>query len=287
VPPEAASWEVVRPHPFLEEKGAVQTGRPLVEWRVMLKRLRNLFGGGATTEFTTLRDPERPEAGPLIYMEGVSRVYRQDEVETWALRDVSLSIDRGEFVCIKGPSGSGKTTVLSIMGLLDMATDGVYRLNGMDVSRLGPGARAAARNREVGFVFQSFNLIGDLSVWENVELPLTYHGTSRNERHRRVEEALRRVDMLEQARSMPSQLAGGQQQRVGVARAVVADPEILLADEPTGSLNSDQAKAVMELLSELHAAGSTICLVSHDPRWRERAGRTLDLFDGVIDGLPG
>ncbi|MFW6198815.1 MAG: ABC transporter ATP-binding protein, partial [Acidobacteriota bacterium] len=187
-----------------------------------------------------------------------------------------------EFVSIAGPSGSGKTTLLSILGLLDTATEGKYWLNASDVSDLTASERARVRNREIGFIFQSFNLIGDLNVYENVELPLTYRGMSSSERRERVNAALDRVGMTHRAKHMPSQLSGGQQQRVAVARAVVGDPSILLADEPTGNLDSGNAAAVMDLLSELHEGGATICMVTHDPRWAEHAERTIHLFDGQV-----
>ena len=223
-----------------------------------------------------------PNGDPLIKMEQVSKIFYTEEVETHALSDVHLKIQPGEFVSIAGPSGSGKTTLLSILGLLDTATEGKYWLNASDVSDLTASERARVRNREIGFIFQSFNLIGDLNVYENVELPLTYRGMSSSERRERVNAALDRVGMTHRAKHMPSQLSGGQQQRVAVARAVVGDPSILLADEPTGNLDSGNAAAVMDLLSELHEGGATICMVTHDPRWAEHAERTIHLFDGQV-----
>ena len=258
----------------------------------MWKKLRSYLGGterevgaaSAAGEFTTTQAQEGAGSAPLINMSGVSKVFVADKIETDALKDINLKIERGEFIAVNGPSGSGKSTLLSIMGLLETQTDGTYILNGVDVSTLSASSRAAARNREVGFIFQSFNLIGDLNVFENIELPLTYLGLARAERRERVMEALERVDMADRVKQMPSHLSGGHQQRVAVARAVVGKPEILLADEPTGNLNSSQAKAVIELLVELHDSGSTICLVSHDPRWRSVTGRALELFDGTIVG---
>lgn len=218
----------------------------------------------------------------LISMQGISKVFLTDEVETHALSEVEFGIQPGEFVSISGPSGSGKTTLLSILGLLDTATGGTYSLNGTDVSNLTASERARVRNREIGFIFQSFNLIGDLNVFENVELPLTYRGMASSERRERANAALDRVGMTHRAKHMPSQLSGGQQQRVAVARAVCGDPSILLADEPTGNLDSGNAAAVMDLMTELHQGGATICMVTHDPRWAEHADRTIHLFDGQV-----
>ena len=224
---------------------------------------------------------------PVIDLEGVSKVYLTEEVETHALSDVHLSIERGEYVSIAGPSGCGKSTLLSILGLLDTPSAGEYRLNGRPVNDLRVVDRARVRNREIGFIFQSFNLIGDLSVFENVELPLTYRGMSSAERKRRVEEALERVGMAHRARHLPSQLSGGQQQRVAVARAVAGEPTMLLADEPTGNLDSKSGESVMELLRELHQAGATICIVTHDPRYARHANRHVQLFDGrVVTAAP-
>jgi len=218
----------------------------------------------------------------LIRLQGISKVFVTEEVETHALSDVHLEIAPGEFVSIAGPSGSGKTTLLSILGLLDTPSSGSYIINGTEAAQLSASERARVRNREIGFIFQSFNLIGDLNVYENVELPLTYRGMSASERRERVNAALDRVGMTHRAKHMPSQLSGGQQQRVAVARAVVGDPSILLADEPTGNLDSGNASAVMDLMTELHAGGATICMVTHDPRWAEHAERTIHLFDGQV-----
>jgi putative ABC transport system ATP-binding protein len=221
---------------------------------------------------------------PVIALEHVTKMFITDEVETHALADVSLEIPRGDYVSISGPSGCGKSTLLSILGLLDSPTRGSYALNGQEVSELKPWERARVRNREIGFIFQSFNLIGDLSVFENVELPLTYRGMRPSERRQRVTEALERVGMAHRAKHVPSQLSGGQQQRVAVARAVAGEPVILLADEPTGNLDSKSGEAVMDLLRELHQNGATLCMVTHDPRYARHADRTIHLFDGrVVD----
>jgi putative ABC transport system ATP-binding protein len=223
----------------------------------------------------------------LIRMQDVTRVFLTEEVETHALAGVSLDIRRGEYVSIAGPSGCGKTTLLSILGLLDSPTEGGYVLNGEPVARLSPARRAEIRNREIGFIFQAFNLIGDLTVAENVELPLTYRGMGAAERRQRVAEALARVGMEHRTKHYPSQLSGGQQQRVAVARAIAGGPSVLLADEPTGNLDSANGGHVMELLAELHRQGSTIVMVTHDPRYAEYADRTIHLFDGrVVDALP-
>ena len=218
----------------------------------------------------------------LICLDGLTKVFSTDEVETHALSGIHLSIGAGEYVAITGPSGCGKSTLLSILGLLDSPTDGSYTLQGEDVSDLTAAERAKIRNRQVGFIFQSFNLIGDLTVYENVELPLTYRGMKASERKRRVGDALERVGMAHRAKHLPSQLSGGQQQRVAVARALVGEPSILLADEPTGNLDSKNGEAVMELLRELHRAGATICMVTHDPRYASHADRTIHLFDGRV-----
>jgi putative ABC transport system ATP-binding protein len=217
---------------------------------------------------------------PLIKLEGVKKVFLTDEVETHALAGIDMSIQRGEYVSIAGPSGCGKSTLLSILGLLDTPTHGSYHLNSRAVSDLPAAERARVRNREIGFIFQSFNLIGDLSVFENVELPLTYRGMPSSERRQRVLAALERVGMAHRAKHLPSQLSGGQQQRVAVARAVAGEPLILLADEPTGNLDSKSGEAVMGLLAELHATGATICMVTHDPRYARHAERSIYLFDG-------
>lgn len=219
---------------------------------------------------------------PLIRLEGVTKVFLTDEVETHALSGIHLEIKRGEYVSIEGPSGCGKSTLLSILGLLDSPTEGNHWLDGNPVADLPLAERARVRNREVGFIFQSFNLIGDLTVFENVELPLTYRGTKASERKRRVMEALERVGMSHRSKHLPSQLSGGQQQRVAVARAVAGDPLILLADEPTGNLDSTNGEAVIELLEELHRSGATICMVTHDPRYARHADRQIHLFDGRV-----
>lgn len=218
----------------------------------------------------------------LINLKGVSKVFLTDEVETHALSEVEVQIKQGEYVAVAGPSGCGKSTLLSIMGLLDTATHGAYHLNDLDVSNLSYAERARIRNREVGFIFQSFNLIGDLTVRENVELPLTYRPMSKKDRKARVAEVLEKVDMAHRMSHFPAQLSGGQQQRVAVARALVGKPSILLADEPTGNLDSSNGGAVMELMQELHRDGATICMVTHDERYADHAGRTVHLFDGRI-----
>jgi putative ABC transport system ATP-binding protein len=219
---------------------------------------------------------------PLIHLEGVTKVFYTDEVETHALASIHLEIKKGEYVSIAGPSGCGKSTLLSLLGLLDSPTEGTYWLDGKQVSDLTLSDRARIRNLQIGFIFQSFNLIGDLSVFENVELPLTYRGMKAAERRQRVNEALERVGMAHRARHLPSQLSGGQQQRVAVARAVAGNPLILLADEPTGNLDSKSGEAVMELLRELHRSGATLCMVTHDPRYARHAERNIHLFDGRI-----
>jgi putative ABC transport system ATP-binding protein len=220
----------------------------------------------------------------LIKLDGIQKVFYTDEVETHALSDVHLEIMKGEYVAISGPSGCGKTTLLSLLGLLDTPTGGEYLLEGQPVAKLEPAERARVRNRQIGFIFQAFNLIGDLTVYENVELPLTYRGTSAAERKERVQNALEKVGMSHRVKHYPAQLSGGQQQRVAVARAVAGDPAILLADEPTGNLDSTNGESVMELLRELHRNGSTICMVTHDQRYAKHADREIDLFDGrVVD----
>src|SRR4029453_18388693 len=218
----------------------------------------------------------------LIHLEGITKVFYTDEVETHALSGIHLGISPGEYVSIAGPSGCGKSTLLALLGLLDTPTEGTYILNGHDVSNLDHSQRARIRNREIGFIFQSFNLIGDLTVFENVELPLTYRGMSAAERKQRATEALERVGMSHRMKHYPSQLSGGQQQRVAVARALGGKPSILLADEPTGNLDSKNGEAVMRLLEELHREGATICMVTHDPRFARHADRTIHLFDGRI-----
>src|SRR5713101_7496646 len=220
--------------------------------------------------------------GTLIRLEGVKKVFFTDEVETHALAGIHLEMRKGEYVSIAGPSGCGKSTLLSILGLLDSPTEGSYTLNGKPVQNLKLGERARIRNREIGFIFQAFNLIGDLTVYENVELPLTYRGMAGAERKKRVHQALERVGKSHRVKHYPSQLSGGQQQRVAVARALAGDPSILLADEPTGNLDSANGEAVMDLLRELHRGGSTICMVTHDPRYARCADRNIHLFDGRV-----
>ena len=219
---------------------------------------------------------------PLIRLAGLKKIFFTDEVETHALQDIHLEVQPGEYVAIAGPSGCGKTTLLSILGLLDTPTEGEYTLAGEPVAQLTPSQRARIRNRQIGFIFQAFNLIGDLTVYENVELPLTYRGMSASERKQRVQDALERVGMSHRMKHYPAQLSGGQQQRVAVARAVAGDPLILLADEPTGNLDSTNGEAVMELLRELHRGGATICMVTHDPRYAAHADRSVHLFDGRV-----
>jgi putative ABC transport system ATP-binding protein len=220
--------------------------------------------------------------GGLIKLEGVKKVFYTDEVETHALSDIHLEIRQGEYVAVAGPSGCGKTTLLSILGLLDTPTEGEYSLDGEPVANLSAGQRAYVRNRQIGFIFQAFNLIGDLTVYENVELPLTYRNMPGSERRERVQEALERVGIMHRMKHYPSQLSGGQQQRVAVARAIAGQPAILLADEPTGNLDSKNGESVMLLMDELHAEGATICMVTHDPRYAEHADRSVHLFDGQI-----
>src|SRR6202030_373123 len=224
--------------------------------------------------------------GTLIKMEGVKKVFYTDEVETHALSEIHLEIQKGQYISIAGPSGCGKSTLLSILGLLDSPTHGSYWLNGRPVGELRPWERARVRNREIGFIFQSFNLIGDLTVFENVELALTYRGMRPAERRQRVTDALERVGMAHRAKHVPSQLSGGQQQPIAVARAVAGEPVILLADEPTGNLDSKSGEAVMDLLRELHQSGATICMVTHDPRYARHADRHIHLFDGRVVESP-
>jgi len=222
------------------------------------------------------------DANTLIRMENITKVFYTDEVETHALSGVHLEIRKGEYVSIAGPSGSGKSTLLALIGLLDSPSDGSYILNGQPVASLDISQRSRIRNREIGFIFQSFNLIGDLTVYENVELPLTYRGMASSERKQRVLTALERVGMSHRIKHYPSQLSGGQQQRVAVARALGGSPSILLADEPTGNLDSRNAEAVMDLLRDLHREGATICMVTHDPRFARHAERQIHLFDGRV-----
>src|SRR5262244_2957726 len=219
---------------------------------------------------------------PVIKLDGVTKVFFTDEVETHALSGVHLEIQHGEYVSIAGPSGCGKSTLLSLLGLLDTPTQGKYWLNGKPAESLSLSERARIRNREIGFIFQSFNLIGDLSVYENVELPLTYRGMPAHERKKRVQESLEKVGMAHRMKHFPSQLSGGQQQRVAVARALCGQPAILLADEPTGNLDSRNGEAVMALRRDLHREGATICMVTHDPRYARYAERTVHLFDGKV-----
>jgi putative ABC transport system ATP-binding protein len=220
--------------------------------------------------------------GPVIQLEDITKVFLTDEIETHALDRIRLQIEPGEFVSISGPSGCGKSTLLSILGLLDSPSGGNYTLKGRFVQALTMTERARVRNREIGFIFQAFNLIGDLTVYENVELPLTYRGMLSSERKKRVLEALDKVGMGRRLKHYPSQLSGGQQQRVAVARALGGAPSILLADEPTGNLDSKNGEAVIQLLRELHQEGATICMVTHDPRYARYSDRTIHLFDGRI-----
>ncbi len=223
-------------------------------------------------------------SAPFIKLERVTKVFLTDEVETHALSGVHLEIRKGEYVSIAGPSGCGKSTLLSILGLLDTPTEGTYLLNGRSVQALPLPERARIRNREIGFIFQSFNLIGDLTVYENVELPLTYRGLQSAERRAHVLESLEKVGMGHRAKHLPSQLSGGQQQRVAVARALAGNPAVLLADEPTGNLDSRNGEAIMDLLGALHKGGATIVMVTHDNRFARHAARRVQIFDGrVID----
>jgi putative ABC transport system ATP-binding protein len=218
----------------------------------------------------------------IVLLDGVSKIFHADEVDTHALSRVHLEICHGEFVSIAGPSGCGKSTLLSIVGLLDSPTEGGYAINGKPVASLSISERSRIRNREIGFIFQAFNLIGDLTVYENVELPLTYRNMGLSDRRRRVQDVLDRVGVAHRMKHYPAQLSGGQQQRVAVARALGGQPSILLADEPTGNLDSKNSEAVMELLKELHGEGATICMVTHDPRYAGMADRTIHLVDGRI-----
>jgi len=223
-----------------------------------------------------------PERRQMIHLDDVSKMFVTDDMETHALQGVHLDIRQGEYISISGPSGCGKSTLLAILGLLDSPSGGAYTLNGKSVSGLKLSERARIRNREIGFIFQAFNLIGDLTVYENVELPLTYRGLPGSERKQKVHAALERVGMGHRVKHYPSQLSGGQQQRVAVARALGGDPSILLADEPTGNLDSANGEAVMDLLRELHRGGATICMVTHDPRYARCADRSIHLFDGRV-----
>jgi putative ABC transport system ATP-binding protein len=223
-----------------------------------------------------------PNAPTLISLNSVFKVFTTDEVETHALAGIELHVRKGEYISISGPSGCGKSTLLAILGLLDTPSDGTYVLNDTRVDQMKLSQRARVRNREIGFIFQAFNLIGDLTVYENVELPLTYRNMPGDERKKLVKDALERVGMSHRMKHYPSQLSGGQQQRVAVARALAGRPSILLADEPTGNLDSVNGESVMSLLSELHQEGATICMVTHDPRYARCADRTITLFDGRI-----
>jgi len=234
------------------------------------------------TQAETTASEEVESNRTVIRLAGTTKVFLTEDVETHALSGVDLDINRGEFVSISGPSGCGKSTLLSILGLLDSPTEGKYTLNGAAVEDLTVSERTRIRNREIGFIFQAFNLIGDLTVYENVELPLTYRGMPGAERKQRVLEALERVGMSHRIKHYPSQLSGGQQQRVAVARALAGKPSILLADEPTGNLDSKNSEAVMDLLCDLHCEGATICMVTHDPRYSRFADRTIHLFDGQV-----
>ena len=228
---------------------------------------------------------ESSRSGPLIRLDGVSKIFCTDEIETHALSRIDLEVGAGEYVAISGPSGCGKSTLLSILGLLDIPTEGVYLLDGQPVAGLTANQRARIRNRRIGFIFQAFHLIADLTVRENVELPLTYRAMAVSERRDRVDQALERVGMAHRLKHFPAQLSGGQQQRVAVARALVGDPAVLLADEPTGNLDSRNGEAVMGLLGEVHQGGAAICMVTHDPRFEAHAGRVVRLFDGrIVDG---
>jgi putative ABC transport system ATP-binding protein len=223
-----------------------------------------------------------PERRTLIRLEDVSKMFVTDDMETHALLSIHLDVKQGEYVSISGPSGCGKSTLLAILGLLDSPSGGSYTLNGKSVQGLKLSERARIRNREIGFIFQAFNLIGDLTVYENVELPLTYRGMPGSERKQKVHAALERVGMGHRVKHYPSQLSGGQQQRVAVARALAGDPSILLADEPTGNLDSANGEQVMDLMRELHRGGATICMVTHDPRYARCADRSIHLFDGRV-----
>ena len=218
----------------------------------------------------------------MIKTEKLQKIFKTEEVETWALNDVTLEIKEGEFVAIMGPSGCGKSTLLNILGLLDNPTNGTYTLNGVEVSKMTESQRTELRKGVIGFVFQSFNLIDELNVYENIELPLLYMGVPKEERKRRVEEAMKRMDISHRVKHFPQQLSGGQQQRVAIARAVVANPKIILADEPTGNLDSKNGKEVMELLTQLNKEGTTVVMVTHSQHDAGYATRTINLFDGQV-----
>jgi putative ABC transport system ATP-binding protein len=222
-------------------------------------------------------------ADHLINLQGIKKVFYTDEVETWALDDIHLTIDQGDYVSISGPSGCGKSTLLSVMGLLHSSTEGKYFLDGAEVTGLNSAEQARVRNQEIGFIFQAFNLIAHMSAFENVELPLTYRKDLNRKQHPElVATALEQVGMLHRQKHLPAQLSGGQQQRVAIARALAGKPKVLLADEPTGNLDSKNAQLVMDLLAALHKQGSTIVMVTHDPHWAEQADREVSLFDGKI-----
>jgi putative ABC transport system ATP-binding protein len=224
-----------------------------------------------------------PADGPVIRLQGITKVFKGDADEsTLALDDVTVDVGRGDYVCISGPSGCGKSTLLSVLALLDTPTSGRYWLNGRAVDRMTPAERARARSLDVGLIFQSFNLIGDMTVYENVEYPLTLRGASPADRRRTVEGALERVGMMARAKQRPGSLSGGHQQLVAVARAIAGRPALLLADEPTGNLDSKSGEALMQMLSELHADGATVCIATHDPRWIAQAPKHLRLFDGRV-----
>ncbi|MBL8278029.1 MAG: ABC transporter ATP-binding protein [Pelomonas sp.] len=221
----------------------------------------------------------------MLHMEKLQKVYRTEMVETYALRDFNLTVNEGEFVAVTGPSGSGKTTFLTIAGLLEAFSAGTYKLDGIDVSRMGDGERSRIRNQKIGFIFQAFNLIPDLSVLDNIEVPLRYRGMNGAERRKRAADALARVGLSARAKHYPAELSGGQQQRVAIARALAGEPRLLLADEPTGNLDSAMARSVMELLEELHRDGATIVMVTHDPQLAARAQRNVHVIDGQVVDL--
>ena len=221
----------------------------------------------------------------MLHMEKLQKVYRTEMVETYALRDFNLTVKEGEFVAVTGPSGSGKTTFLTIAGLLEAFSAGTYQLDGIDVSRMGDGERSRIRNQKIGFIFQAFNLIPDLNVLDNIEVPLRYRGMSGAERKKRAADALARVGLSARGRHYPAELSGGQQQRVAIARALAGEPRLLLADEPTGNLDSAMARSVMELLEELHRDGATIVMVTHDPQLAARAQRNVHVIDGQVVDL--
>ena len=221
----------------------------------------------------------------MLQMEKLQKVYRTEMVETYALRDFNLTVNEGEFVAVTGPPGSGKTTFLTIAGLLEAFSGGSYKLDGIDVSRMGDGERSRIRNQKIGFIFQAFNLIPDLNVLDNIEVPLRYRGYGSAERKKRAADALSRVGLSARGRHYPAELSGGQQQRVAIARALAGEPRLLLADEPTGNLDSAMARSVMELLEELHRDGATIVMVTHDPQLAARAQRNVHVIDGQVVDL--